>query len=450
MQPPAMTAVPRRTLKTDLRACTVDGSFFSLMVGCGESYIPAFVLAVGLGEVVAGLSATVPLLAGALVQLFTPAGVRRSRSHRRWCVAWAGVQGLAFVPLALAALHGRISAAGVLLLATWYWGAGMLGGPAWNVWMTRLVPRAVRTPYFARRTRIMQVATLLALVGAGTVLEAAQARGLENWGFALIFAAAGAFRFVSTAYLARQREMPGPPLVQRDLQAGELLSWTRSAGGRLIVYMFGVQLVTQVAAPYFTPYVLKQLHFGYGAYVVLLATMYLAKVAGLPVCGAIAQRRGARWLLGLAGLAIVPVPLLWAASASLAWLVVAQVVAGLGLAAYELATLLLMFETIPEQERTSALTVYNLTNAVANVAGSVLAALLLAGWGEQVATYMVIFALSAAGRVATLPLLRGITEVPRVPAEVAAGTLAARPGAAGVDNPYLPGIPTPEELRDKC
>ena len=47
----------------DLRAITADGVFFSVMVGLGEAYVPAFALAVGLGEIVAGLVATVPMLA---------------------------------------------------------------------------------------------------------------------------------------------------------------------------------------------------------------------------------------------------------------------------------------------------------------------------------------------------------------------------------------------------
>jgi hypothetical protein len=53
------------------------------MVGFGETYPPAFVLAVGLGEIMAGLIASVPLLAGGLMQLASPAGVRILGSHKR-------------------------------------------------------------------------------------------------------------------------------------------------------------------------------------------------------------------------------------------------------------------------------------------------------------------------------------------------------------------------------
>jgi cyanate permease len=81
----------------DLRAITADGVFFSVMVGLREAYVPAFALAAGLGEVVAGLVASVPMLAGAVLQLVTPVAVRRLGSYRRWIVICARLQALSFL-----------------------------------------------------------------------------------------------------------------------------------------------------------------------------------------------------------------------------------------------------------------------------------------------------------------------------------------------------------------
>lgn len=59
------------------------------MVGCGETYLPAFALAAGFGPVAAGLVATIPLLAGAIAQLITPLAVVRLGTNRGWVVACA-------------------------------------------------------------------------------------------------------------------------------------------------------------------------------------------------------------------------------------------------------------------------------------------------------------------------------------------------------------------------
>jgi hypothetical protein len=84
-----MTDASHPHLERDLRAMTADGIAFSAMVGLGEAYVPAFALASGLGAVVAGLAATVPMLAGACLQMVTPAAVRRLGSYRRWVVLCA-------------------------------------------------------------------------------------------------------------------------------------------------------------------------------------------------------------------------------------------------------------------------------------------------------------------------------------------------------------------------
>ena len=94
----------------DLAAITADGVSFSVMVGLGETYIPAFVLAAGLGEVAAGLIATLPPLAGAVFQLVTPFAVRHLHSYRRWVVACAALQALALAPLAMGGWRGQIGA----------------------------------------------------------------------------------------------------------------------------------------------------------------------------------------------------------------------------------------------------------------------------------------------------------------------------------------------------
>ena len=101
---------PRRPtqLRSDLRAMSADASAFSVMVGIGETYLPAFALAVGVGEVAAGLLASVPPLAGAVLQLASPVAVRQLGSHRRWVVVCAVTQALSFVPLIAAALVGTI------------------------------------------------------------------------------------------------------------------------------------------------------------------------------------------------------------------------------------------------------------------------------------------------------------------------------------------------------
>src|SRR5262245_2804074 len=158
-------------LRRDLRAIVGDGVAFSVMVGVGESYIAAFALAAGLGPITAGLVATLPMLVGAAFQLVTPAAVRWLGSSRRWVVLCASAQAASFAPLVIAALYGRISRPVLFLAAAAYWGFGMATSPAWNTWITQIVPRKIRSRFFAARSRWAQVAVLSGLLAGGLALQ---------------------------------------------------------------------------------------------------------------------------------------------------------------------------------------------------------------------------------------------------------------------------------------
>src|SRR5580698_3932465 len=95
-----------RRLGRDLRSSVGDAAGCGVMVGTGETYLQAFVLAAGLGEVIAGLITSLPQLAGGIAQLICSRGVRFLGSHRRWVVTCAALQGLSFLPLVIASWRG--------------------------------------------------------------------------------------------------------------------------------------------------------------------------------------------------------------------------------------------------------------------------------------------------------------------------------------------------------
>jgi hypothetical protein len=69
------------TLRT-LRLSIIDAFLYYLMVGVGETYLPAYVLSIGMNEVFAGILASLPLVSGAFLQLFTPTGLQKVGSHK--------------------------------------------------------------------------------------------------------------------------------------------------------------------------------------------------------------------------------------------------------------------------------------------------------------------------------------------------------------------------------
>jgi hypothetical protein len=161
-------------LHRDLRSITGDGVFYSVMVGLGETYVPAFVLALGHGAQASALITTLPMLVGALAQLAAPRGAQRLGSYRRWVVACARLQAACFLPLVAIAVGAPLGLVAVFAVMSAYWGFSLSTGPAWNAWVETLVPLERRARYFATRTRLANAALLAALLAASLALFGAQ------------------------------------------------------------------------------------------------------------------------------------------------------------------------------------------------------------------------------------------------------------------------------------
>jgi MFS family permease len=213
---------------------------------------------------------------------------------------------------------------------------------------------------------------------------------------------------------------------------------------RLIGYLLALQVGVQIAAPYFTPYMLgaSALHLSYAAYMTLIAASFVSKILALPWLGHLAARHGARRVLRFAGLSVVPLPALWTISNHYEFLVAIQLVSGIAWGAHELATFLLFFDAIRPEERTRVLTWVNLGNSLALAVGASVGAMLLRGHGVDFAGYAILFWVSASARAASLPLLAWIPDARRSTAPPpVAEILAARPADGSIDQPVLADRP---------
>src|SRR5262245_45686316 len=195
----------------DMRCSIGDAASYSVMVGIGETYLAAFALALGTGETFAGLIATLPMLAGASIQLATPWALKRFHSYRTWTVLCAVVQATALLAAALAvwfqAYSVTAAAAWVFVAASAYWAASQAAGPAWNTWIEEIIPKRTRANFFACRARISQMCVLLGFAAGGIALHLGRGSGWELAAFVGIFVVGAICRFASAGILSQQSEV---------------------------------------------------------------------------------------------------------------------------------------------------------------------------------------------------------------------------------------------------
>jgi MFS family permease len=436
----SVSTLRRKDLRQNLRFSLVEGSFFSTMVGVGETYLPAFLLWMGLGNVAAGLITTVPLLAGAFLQLVAPSMVARQGSYRRWVTLCASLQGVIFIPLIAAALLGHLPVWVAFLSASLYWAGGLGASGAWNSWMGTLVPHQVQVGFFTRRTRLTQMSVFFGFCLGGLLLHWIPLHYPKSYAFVAIFTIALVCRFVSIAWVRRQSEpvKPNPENFQRLRLRDFVFRLHRShEQGRLFSYLLSVTFAAHLAAPYFTSYMLGELKLSYSAYTCLIAVPFLAKILFLPYFGRMAAARGTRSVLIMGGTGLVVLPALWLVSQKFSYLLFLQLLSGFTWGAYELAALLLIWELVKPEERTCALTAYNFANAAAMTVGSVTGGLLFSYFGASGKAFVVLFALSTFARTLTVFWLRGIATTKVSGWPMGLRTIAVRPAIGAIALPVI-------------
>lgn len=412
---PGLRGLRHHSVRWNLRAATLDGAAYALMVGLGQEILSAFILALFPGAAVAaGLVLSVPLLIGATMQTLSPWIVRRIGSLRTAVIVYTLLQAASLLALGACGILRSVPMWVVFVLVGLYWGSGLAGGAAWSTWMPGNVPVRLRPRYFGRRTRIIHGCTVVGLLLSGVALQQAKETDYLVHTFAVLFFTAAVARCISAVYQTFQAEGTPLPPNHRSITPREILRLHGTHPGlRLMRYMLVVQFTVWIAHGFLTPFALDLLKFNYVQNQLLIAAPYITRMLILPFVGAYAHNHGARKVLFLAGLGIVPLSAAWTLSDSFFYLFAVQLVAGIVWASYELSTFLNILETIPENERTSIMTSYYLGNSCAMVAGSLIGGAILSAYAKSHEGYMFVFLLSLIARAVSVLFLYRLT--PRTP-----------------------------------
>ncbi|MFZ4573119.1 MAG: MFS transporter [Phycisphaerales bacterium] len=424
-------AEPVRRLRADLYHCMVDGLLYCLMVGLGESFIPAFVMRLGLGPIAAGLVLTAPVVVGAWAQLLAPTILQRFGSYVRFVWVTALLQAAMYVPLAALAIFwplvmriageaGAAWAPGALVFAcvTLYWIFGMLGAPAWMSMCGKLIPQRVRGGYFGRRLRFLQAATLLGLLAHGGVMTLAGEDPTSRLrASALLFVAAAVMRLGSVWHLSRYTEPAAPPSSEPRFSPQEVVSTLlRGPAGRFVAFAAVAWFAAQIAQPYFNPFMLERLELSPMVYSGMLAAWFFGKGVAQPWMGRFAARRGSLRPLAFAAAGLVPLPVLWLSTSRPEALILFQFVSGVVWGMFDLGLFLQQFETTDSKNRTVVLSCLTAMNETAKTGGSLVGGGILDAGGSGGGAYTWVFWSSAAARVVALLFLIRLRKRPSHPA----------------------------------
>ncbi|APV44401.1 putative arabinose efflux permease, MFS family [Dehalogenimonas formicexedens] len=363
------------TVNKSLRLSVFDGAAFNAMMGLTQDFMSPFALALKASTAQIGLLASLPNLALALSQLGSPWISERLRSRKSLLVPMVITQAVLWLPIfIMPQLFHNMAVWWLIALFTAGSVFGALGNPAWGSMMADLVPAGMRGRYFGFRNRIGGATLLACFFLGGLVLQASSNQIML--GFGLLFGAAVIFRLASAYFLSKMYEPPMRRCNDPWHPFHELKTLPATPVGRLSLFVGAMMLATYVASPFFAVYMLNDLGFGYGAFVVVTASASVANFLFMGFWGRRADRSGHLQIVRVTALMIPLVPVLWLAGHNIIYLIVIQVFSGFAWSGFNLSGTNLLYEAAAPERRTRAIAVFNALSGTAMCIGAAVGGLI--------------------------------------------------------------------------
>jgi MFS family permease len=365
-----------------------DAAFASLTGALsGGVVLVGFALELGASPTVVGLLAAIPFLAQ-VVQLPAIALVERVRQRRKITVlataaARAFILSLALLPFLLdRRLQLTLLVAAQFVIPV----LGSIAGCAINSWLHQLLPKEGLGEFFAKRLFWSTALGSFGALAAGQIVDR-WAFGPRIEAYSWIFAAAGLAGFTSTFYLTRTPEPGMPDVGPPSPVLAKIGAPFRDVNFRsLMGFMASWQAASNLAAPFISVYLIRQLNYGLSTVTTLWAVSQIANALTLYLWGRLSDRLSNKAILavalpayfgGLFGLVVVAMPTQHGLTLPLLYLF--HIIMGAASGGIGLATGNIGLKLAPPGQGTAYLACVGLVGSVAGAAAPIIGGV-LADW----------------------------------------------------------------------
>ncbi len=364
--------ISKRSVRRSLRFSVADGAAYAGMLGLTQSYLTPFALTLGASTAQIGLLTSVPNFSMAISQLTAPGLCELTGSRKRFILPVVFLHALSWLPiLFIPYLFHQSPVVWLVGFVTLNMILGSIANPAWGSMMADLVPPVIRGRYFSIRSRIGGFVTLAFSFVGGGILQFYTKDVFT--GFAILFGGAAVLRLVSVYYFSRMHEpmtvtVPGERHGYLTLGKGLL----RSNLGRFMLMVTLLYFTTYLASPFFSVYMLRDLHFSYLDYMVNISFAAVASLAFVYFWGQRADRGGNVRVIKTTAWLLPFIPLVWLFSGNYAYLLFAEVLSGFAWSGFLLATTNFLYDATRPQDRTRYIALFNAMTGTAICLGALI------------------------------------------------------------------------------
>ncbi|WP_317930172.1 MFS transporter [Halioxenophilus sp. WMMB6] len=376
-----------RRLRSTLQHSQKEAVASALMTATGDNFFSAFAIHLQASALQLSSLTAIPQFVGAFVQVASLSAAHFVE-RKKLVVVTALVQALAVLLLALlsaAAWLGLPAIRWLIVLVIVYHACLNIIQPYWRAWMGSLVPANRRGVFFAHRTRLTMATSFVMYLAGGGLLTLGQQFALAWAGFSFIFLAAAAGRGVSAYYFSRMHDPDPHPRMSEPAVISSTLAHCKEAikdrsFRQYSLFVAFMQGMVAISAPFFAVYQLDELQFTYFQYAITSMASIVMQFFMLAIWGKVADRYGNRWVMMITSIILPGLPVLWLFSPNFYYLILVQLISGIGWSGFNLSTANYLYDIRPHR---SNFAIYAALQS-STMAGFVFAGAMLGGW---VATY---------------------------------------------------------------
>ena len=296
-------------VRKNLRFSTIEGTFWAVMYGAGETYLSALAVSLGFSGFQISFLSSFPQFVGSCFQLLTATIKNYFKSIRRFAVIMAFIQSIMWLFLIITSIYMPYYSI-ILIWACLYFSIDAIIGPAWTAWMGYFVPRRLRARYFGKRNRIIGFVSFISTFIAGFILNLFNDNII--YGFAIIFLAASFGRFFSALYLNKKyyfRDNEESNLFQYINSFKKILNKKRATN--YIIFNAYINFSIMFFGPLFSIYILRSMELNMIVYTINMTLWQVSNFTSSNYFGKLCEKFGDFKVLRMATYIIIVLPFLW-------------------------------------------------------------------------------------------------------------------------------------------
>lgn len=301
-------------IRDGLRAVIKDSIASQMVIGLTTgAFLVAFALHLGASNIVVGLLAAIPPLVQ-LVQIPTVYLIERVKLRRpitffsclasRSCFLFIGLTPFVFPPeTVLAILVGGLTVYGVF---------AAMGTCAWNAWMRDLIPRGRLGEFNAKRLTVATLFGTVLTLAAGHFLDRFEQSfpGRQVFGYSALFILAFLVGMVDEYFIAK---VPEPRMRSEENGIFRLIfiPFKDTNFRNLLGFLFTWNFALNLAAPFFTVYMLTKLDMSMSWVIGLTVLSQLMNLLFFRVWGRLLDQYSNKSILNVCGPLLIVCIFLW-------------------------------------------------------------------------------------------------------------------------------------------